>query len=51
MYTYFVTLRSAAGRERVLVVDAKTDQGASNAALKKGTPDEMVSRVSRRCSA
>jgi len=43
--TYAVTLRSASGRERVVIVDAKTDQGASNAALKKAEPGEMVARV------
>lgn len=44
--TYTVTLRSASGRERVVTVTAKTDQGASNAALKQAQKDEMVARVS-----
>lgn len=42
---YRVTLRSASGRERVVLVYARTDQGASNAALKIAEPGERVARV------
>lgn len=45
MQPYTVILRSASGRERVVFVTAKTDQGASNAALKVAEPGEMVARV------
>jgi len=47
MRTYLVTLRSASGRERVVQVEAKSDQGASNAALRKAEPGagEMVALV------
>jgi hypothetical protein len=45
MKPYTVVLRSASGRERVVYVTAKTDTGASNAALRQAEPGEMVAKV------
>lgn len=45
MTTYAVVLRSASGAERTVYVQARNDQGASNAALRQAREGEIMRRL------